>query len=209
LGNGEPNAISNAIGYATFFSGSHDPVVIHVYDERTGRCLPTSTLFDDICSMEQQTDCKKPSNYSRPDFAHFAKKVLLMRTIFPIAGGLSVLLIALGAQSSNPSAPTQRVPQIENSHVKVWKSTITPNALLPLHRHDHGRVIVALQGGTMKIVDKSGTSETHVWETDNAYWLPKNPPNTMRSDVNAGDRPISACSAKRPALQVASKCNGV
>jgi beta-alanine degradation protein BauB len=164
-------------------------------------------FFDDICSMEQQTDCKKPSNYSRPDFAHFAKKVLLMRTIFPIAGGLSVLLIAFGAQSSNPSAPTQRVPQIENSHVKVWKSTITPNAPLPLHRHDHGRVIVALQGGTMKIVDKSGTSETHVWETGKAYWLPKNPPNTMRSDVNAGDRPISACSAKRPALQDAPICN--
>jgi hypothetical protein len=29
---GEPNAISNAIGYAKFYSRSHD-VVIHVYDE--------------------------------------------------------------------------------------------------------------------------------------------------------------------------------
>jgi hypothetical protein len=106
------------------------------------------------------------------------------------AAGLAVLLIAFAVRSSDLSAPTQRVPQFENSHVKVWKSTIAPNEPLPLHRRDHGRVIIALQGGTMKIVDQSGTSETHVWETGKAYWLPKNPPNTMHSDVNAGERPI-------------------
>jgi hypothetical protein len=87
-----------------------------------------------------------------------------MRTIFCTAGGLAVLLIAFAALSSDRSASTQRVPQFENSHVKVWKSTVAPNAPLPLHRDDHGRVIVALQGGTMKIVDESGTSETQLWE---------------------------------------------
>ena len=113
-----------------------------------------------------------------------------MRTILCIVGGLAVLLMAFAARSSDLSAPTQRVPQFENSHVKVWKSTIAPNAPLPLHRHDHGRVIIVLQGGTIKIVDQSGTSETQVWEAGKAYWLPKNPPNTMHRDVNAGDRPI-------------------
>jgi len=88
------------------------------------------------------------------------------------------------------SRPTQRLPQFENSHVKVWKSTIATDAPLPPHRHDHGRVIIALQGGTMNIVDESGTSEKQVWETGKAYWLPANPPNTMHIDVNAGDRPI-------------------
>jgi hypothetical protein len=72
----------------------------------------------------------------------------------------------------------------------VWKSTIVPNAPLPLHRHDHGRVIVALQGGTMKIEDHSGAFDTHVWETGKAYWLPANPPNTMHRDVNMGEGPI-------------------
>ena len=103
---------------------------------------------------------------------------------------IAILLAASVVQSSDQSSPTQRVPQFENSHVKVWKSTIVPNAPLPLHRHDHGRVIIALQGGTMKIEDQSGTSETHVWEKGKAYWLPANPPNTMHRDVNMGDRPI-------------------
>ena len=103
---------------------------------------------------------------------------------------IAILLAASAGQSLDQSSSTQRVPQFENSHVKVWRSTIVPNAPLPLHRHDHGRVIIALQGGTMKIEDQSGTSETHVWETGKAYWLPANPTKTMHRDVNIGDRPI-------------------
>jgi quercetin dioxygenase-like cupin family protein len=115
------------------------------------------------------------------------KRAVTSRT----ARGIAALLVASALGASVPSSlTTQRVPQFENSHVKVWKSTIAPNAPLALHRHDHGRVIVALQGGTMKIVDQSGTSETHVWETGKAYWLPANPPKTMHRDVNAGDHPI-------------------
>ena len=87
-------------------------------------------------------------------------------------------------------AKTQRFPQFDNDAVKVWKSVVLPNAPLNMHRHEHPRVIVALQGGTMKIVEQSGASEEHVWETGHAYWLPANPPNTMHSDVNAGDKPI-------------------
>jgi len=62
----------------------------------------------------------------------------------------------------------------------VWRSVISPNVPLPLHCHEHGRVIIALQGGTMKIEEKTGASETQVWETGKAYWLPANPPNTMQ-----------------------------
>ncbi len=36
---GEPDAVNNAIGYAKFFSRSHD-AVIHVYDE-TGNVIET------------------------------------------------------------------------------------------------------------------------------------------------------------------------
>ena len=140
--------------------------------------------------MNREIDCKMVSNHSEGAFSRFATKVVMMRTIFCTAGSLAVLLIASAARSSDPSATTHRLPQFENAHVKVWKSTIAPNAPLAPHRHEHGRVIIALQGGTMKIVDKSGTSETHVWETGKAYWLPKNPPNTLHSDVNADERPI-------------------
>jgi quercetin dioxygenase-like cupin family protein len=112
------------------------------------------------------------------------------RRIILSAVGIALLLAAAAMWSKAQSSPTQRLPQFENSHVKVWKSTITPNAPLAPHRHDHGRVIIALQGGTIKIVDQTGASENHVWETGKAYWLPANPPNTLHSDVNAGDQPI-------------------
>jgi quercetin dioxygenase-like cupin family protein len=110
------------------------------------------------------------------------RRVLLALT------GLSMALAA--SSSSPPTSETRRTPQFENSHVKVWKSLILPNQPLPPHRHEHGRVIVALQGGTMKIAEVSGRSDTQVWETGRAYWLPANPPGTMHSDVNVGDKPI-------------------
>src|SRR5438128_2251703 len=114
--------------------------------------------------------------------------MIMNRTIALSAVAISSILLAASAVwSSEQAASTQRVPQFENSHVKVWRSIIVPNAPLPLHRHDHGRVIIALHGGTIKIEDQSGTSETHDWETGKAYWLPANPPNTMHRDINIGD----------------------
>ena len=103
---------------------------------------------------------------------------------------LSVLVFALATSSSSNEDKTQRIPQFENSHVKVWKSVVLPNQPLPPHRHEHGRVIIALQGGTMKIAEVSGASETQVWETGKAYWLPANPPGTMHTDVNVGKKAI-------------------
>jgi hypothetical protein len=104
---------------------------------------------------------------------------------------IGILLGAFGVLLSQQlGVQTQRIPQFENDDVKVWKSIVTPNAPLTMHRHEHGRVIVALAGGAMKIVEQTGPSEQHVWETGKAYWLPANAPNTMHADVNAGDKPI-------------------
>ena len=95
---------------------------------------------------------------------------------------------AMRARSS--AARTLRTPQFENEDVKVWKSVIRPGSPLPPHRHDHPRVIVALVGGKMKIVEGDGSSQVHDWESGKAYWLPANPPGKLHSDVNAGDQPI-------------------
>src|ERR1700686_980243 len=92
--------------------------------------------------------------------------------------------------SQEGAAQTARTPQFENDEVKVWKSVILPNSPLPPHRHEHPRVIVALAGGTMTIVEQDGSSAIHEWRSGEAYWLPSNPPGTMHSDVNAGDKPI-------------------
>jgi hypothetical protein len=108
------------------------------------------------------------------------------------AAGLVALGAGLGAFGvmSSQTAATGRTPQFENDDVKVWKSLVVPNAPLTMHRHDHGRVIIALHGGTMKIVEQNGPTESHVWETGKAYWLPPNAPNTMHADVNGGNQPI-------------------
>ena len=103
---------------------------------------------------------------------------------------LGVLLGAGIVRSQQNAAGTQRIVQFENDDVKVWESVVVPNAPLTMHRHEHGRVIIALKGGTMKIVAQSGGSEAHVWNTGKAYWLPANAPGTMHADVNAGDQPI-------------------
>jgi hypothetical protein len=115
-----------------------------------------------------------------------------MKSIFTHAAvALVVMLSTVGVMRSQQNAPqTQRYPQFENEDVNVWKSVIVPNAPLTLHRHDHPRVIIALSGGTMNIVEQNGHTERHVWETGKAYWLPANPPNTMHADVNAGDKSI-------------------
>lgn len=112
-----------------------------------------------------------------------------------IGGAIAILAVLLivfagGTRSAQTATETERVPQFENEDVKVWKSVIYPNQPLTMHRHDHPRVIVALKGGTIEIVDQGGTREQHVWETGKAYWLPANLPNSRHADVNTGDQPI-------------------
>jgi beta-alanine degradation protein BauB len=95
-----------------------------------------------------------------------------------------------GSTVAQTMSGTGREPQFENPEVKVWKSIVLPNDPLPLHRHEHPRVIIALTGGTMKILEETGQSEVHQWQTGKAYWLPANAPGTRHQDVNIGDKPI-------------------
>jgi hypothetical protein len=69
---------------------------------------------------------------------------------------------------------------------QVWKTIIAPNQPLSMHRHDFGRVIVALKGGTLKIVPEKGEPKAVVWETGKAYWLGADPPNELHGDLNEG-----------------------
>ncbi|HSZ52669.1 MAG TPA: hypothetical protein VK801_13955 [Caulobacteraceae bacterium] len=107
-----------------------------------------------------------------------------------IIGAALLAAFAGGFAVAQGVGQSGREPQFDNSEVKVWKSVVMPHAPLPLHRHEHPRVIIALAGGTMQIVEKSGSRETHDWQTGHAYWLPSNPPGTLHQDVNIGDKPI-------------------
>lgn len=110
-----------------------------------------------------------------------------------ISGIISTLLglaFCAGLVVARTFVQTGREPQFTNSSVKVWKSLILPNNPLPMHRHEHPRVIVALQGGEMKILEDTGKGEVHVWQTGKAYWLDANSPGTQHQDINVGDKPI-------------------
>lgn len=98
--------------------------------------------------------------------------------------------LVLGALQQQ-AGQTRREPQFENDDVKVWKSIIMPNQPLQLHRHDHGRTIVALKGGTLEIVDASGkTLHQEKWESGKAYWLGKDPAGQQHGDLNKGKEPM-------------------
>ena len=114
----------------------------------------------------------------------------MKRYLSHVLVALFAVLGTVAVVRSQPTTTTKRYPQFENADVRVWRSVVFPNAPLTMHRHDHPRVIIALRGGDMKIVDNSGKSEDHPWETGHAYWLPANPPNTEHADVNAGREPI-------------------
>jgi quercetin dioxygenase-like cupin family protein len=100
------------------------------------------------------------------------------------------LAFGQSGSAAPPSATTGRVPLVENESVRVWRSTIAPAQPLSMHRHESGRVIVALTDGTLKIVSESGQSRTVTWKAGNAYWLPADAPGERHGDVNEGKQPI-------------------
>lgn len=113
-------------------------------------------------------------------------QITKLTSILTLVTGSFVAGLAVAQQTMQ----TGREPQFENTEVKVWKSLVLPHSPLPLHRHKHPRVIIALAGGKMQILEENGASEMYDWQTGKAYWLPANAPGTRHQDVNVGDKPI-------------------
>jgi quercetin dioxygenase-like cupin family protein len=107
-----------------------------------------------------------------------------------IAWLVALALGSAGAAGSPPPRATVRTPQLENDSVRVWKTSIAPGQPLTMHRHENGRVIVALTDGTLRIVKESGDSRTVTWEKGKAYWLAADPPGEKHGDLNEGKEPI-------------------
>ena len=104
---------------------------------------------------------------------------------------LVTALISVAATLALQEQRTRREPLFENDHVKAWKSIILPNQPLRLHRHEHGRALIALTDGNLKVVNEAGEHiDTYEWKADNAYWLDKDPPDVLHGDVNEGPETI-------------------
>jgi len=102
----------------------------------------------------------------------------------------AIALTPFSTLTPQQTSQTQRIPQFENEDVAVWKTTVIPNAPLTMHTHDHPRVIIALTGGTMKVVNEDGTSELHPWDTGKAYWLSAEEGKKRHADANVSSKPI-------------------
>ncbi len=111
-----------------------------------------------------------------------------MKTSVCTMAALSLSLVA--CVEAADEVATGRTPQFENEHVEVWKSVIVPNQPLSMHRHDNPRAIIALKGGTLRVVNEAGESHQLIWETGSAYWLEADPPGELHGDVNEGAEPI-------------------
>ena len=116
--------------------------------------------------------------------------MITRKNLLLVACGVLIGALAVAVAQQKQAATTQRTPQFENPNVKVWKTLIMPNQPLSLHRHENGRVIVALQGGTLTIKKEKGDSKKVVWETGRAYWLDADPPGELHGDVNETTKPI-------------------
>jgi quercetin dioxygenase-like cupin family protein len=98
--------------------------------------------------------------------------------------------LTLLARSEAREPAQTLIPQFENRQVTVWKTVLQPGERIGMHRHDHGRVVVALKGGTLGIPQQDGTSRKLVLETGKAYWLDADPPGQLHGDANLSGKPI-------------------
>jgi hypothetical protein len=97
--------------------------------------------------------------------------------------------VAVGQQAS--ASASRREPQFENSEVQVWKSIVMPNQPLALHRHDHGRALISLNGGTLNVVDGDGkVMDVYKLQAGKAMWLDADKAGTQHADVNPGKTPV-------------------
>jgi quercetin dioxygenase-like cupin family protein len=108
-------------------------------------------------------------------------------------GSLAIIgsVFAAGVAVGQQQATSRREPQFENSEVQVWKSIISPGTPLGLHRHDHGRALVSLNGGVLNVVDANGkVIDVYKLQAGKAMWLDADKPGTQHADVNPGKEPV-------------------
>ena len=113
------------------------------------------------------------------------RRTVAVSSVLSFAAGATLMFAQQQAQTS------RREEQFTNDELKVWKTTILPKAPLALHRHEHGRALVALTDGDLQVTDKNGkVLDTHHLKARRAMWLAKDPPGQMHADVNPGTSPI-------------------
>ncbi len=94
--------------------------------------------------------------------------------------------------SSTAASATTRVAQFSNKKISVWETVIYPskNQVLKMHRHEHDRVVVALNDGLLKITNDKARVHYLKLEKNKAYYLTKDIPRELHKDQNMSSHPI-------------------
>jgi len=105
---------------------------------------------------------------------------------------LTTLLFFLASNIYAAPPTTTRIAQFSNDKVSVWETIIYPSTtqVLKMHRHEHNRVVVALNGGLLKITNDKGKVHYLKLEKNKAYYLTKDVPNELHNDQNMSPHPI-------------------
>ena len=108
-------------------------------------------------------------------------KLILMFTILVMSSSLYAL-----------TPTTKRDVQFSNKEVNVWRTIIYPtfHQTLPMHRHEHNRVLVALTDGLLKITNDKGKVHYLRLKKDKAYYLSKDVPNEVHMDENVTNHAV-------------------
>ena len=156
------------------------------------RCLPHRREGWKNSHVGSRTSIKRVALVTRIWILATAHTLSQMKQPRSIA--LAVVCFAAGvgtAWAAQQQPQSRREPQFENAQVTVWKSIVMPKQPLTLHRHEHGRVLVALTDGQLEVVDKNGKRhDTYKLKAGTALWLGVDPPGQLHADVNPGTKPV-------------------
>lgn len=99
-------------------------------------------------------------------------------------------LLMLSSTAFSASCETKREVFIDNELTKVWKTTVCPNQRLPFHTHEHARVVIPQQSGTLKVIYKSGKQRFIHLKKQIPILLSKSQGHEPHQDVNIGKQEI-------------------
>ena len=157
-----------------------------------------------IVKMNIFFDSQYVTRYIKEEKISFTKliascvQILVMFMGFSFIAGIEIVYHVLAGclscikklSNKQEEQTSNRELQFENEKVKVWRTTIPPNQPLKMHRHEHGRVVVGLKGGTLTKIEEDGRTSPLVFETGKAYWLEADPESELHGDVNESHNPI-------------------
>lgn len=105
---------------------------------------------------------------------------------------MAISLLSLNAAFAKEKG-TDRLQQILNEKVKVWQTTILTGKkqILKMHRHEHDRVIVPFDDGTLKITNDKGEVHHLKLKKGVARFLPKDIPGEMHNDENISGHTVT------------------